>query len=66
MKKQHRKENGISELNHTTQLQDLENAQQKSLDDCAVALQSIAELEKLAIENNQPNIGAYSGAMSAR
>lgn len=31
------------------QLQNLENAQQKSLDDCAVALQSITELEKLAI-----------------
>jgi hypothetical protein len=31
------------------QLQNLENAQQKSLDDCALALQSIVELEKLAI-----------------
>ena len=38
------------------QLQNLENAQQKSLDNCAVALQSITELEKLAIETNQPNI----------
>jgi hypothetical protein len=37
------------------QLQNLENAQQKSLDDCAVALQSISELRKLAIETNQPN-----------
>lgn len=39
------------------QLQNLENAQQKSLDDCALALQSIVELEKLAIETNQSNIG---------
>ena len=38
------------------QFQDLENAQQRSLDDCAAALQSITELEKLAIETNQPNL----------
>jgi hypothetical protein len=57
MKKQHRNESGISELNHTTQLQNLENALQKSLDDCSVALQSIAGLEKLATETNQSNIG---------
>ena len=36
---------------------DLETAQKKSLDDCAVALQSITELEKLAVKASQPNVG---------
>ena len=35
----------------------LEHAQQNALDNCVVAHQSIIELEKLAIETNQPNIG---------
>ena len=38
------------------QLQNLELAQKKAFDDCALALQSIVELRKLAIETNQPNI----------
>ena len=44
------------------QLQNLENAQQKSLDDCAVVLQSIIELEKFAIETNQLNTGNVQDA----
>ena len=40
----------------------LEVAQQKALDDCAAALQSIIELEKLAVETNQHNIGNVQDA----
>lgn len=46
----------------TTQPQNLEHAQKKALDDCAVALQSITELEKLAIETNQLNTGNVQDA----
>lgn len=38
-------------------LSNLELAQKKALDDSAAAFQSIIELEKLAIETKQPNIG---------
>ena len=54
--KQTKKSDSLNSM-RLLQLQNLENAQQKSLDDCALALQSIVELEKLAIETNQPNIG---------
>lgn len=57
MKKLHRTVSDQSELNQTTLSQNLENAQLKALDNCAVALQSIVDLHEIVIETNQPNPG---------
>lgn len=59
--KQNKKSDSLNSM-RLQQLQNLENAQQKSLDDCAVALQSIIELETLAIETNQLNTGNVQDA----
>ena len=50
------KKSGSRESMGIPDLSNLETAQHTALDDCAVALQSITGLEKLAIETNQPNL----------
>lgn len=59
--KQTKKSNSLNSK-RLQQLQNLENALRKSLEDCAVALQSITELEKRAIETNQLNAGNVQDA----
>ena len=57
MKKLHRTVSDQSELEQTTLSQNLEKAQLKALDDCAAALQSIADLHEIVDETNQPTPG---------
>ena len=57
MKKLHRTVSDQSELEHTTLSQNLEKAQLKALDDCAVALQSITDLHEIVIAINHPTPG---------
>ena len=57
MKKQHRIKSDSSELIQTTQPQNLELAQKKALDDCAVALQSITDLHEIVKATNHPTPG---------
>ena len=57
MKKLHRTVSDQSELNQTTLSQNLEKAQLKALDDCAVALQSIVDLHEIVIATKHPTPG---------
>ena len=57
MKKQHRIKSDSSELIQTTQPQNLEYAQKRALDDCAVALQSITDLHEIVKATNHPTPG---------
>lgn len=57
MKKLHRTVSDQSELDQTTQPQNLEYAQKKALDDCAVALQSISYLHEIVTATNHPTPG---------
>ena len=57
MKKIHRTVSDQSELEQTTQPQNLELAQKKALDDCAKAIQSITDLHELVKATNHPKPG---------
>lgn len=57
MKKLHRIVSDHSELNQTTLSLNLEKTQQKALDDCATALQSIVDLHEIVVETNQSTPG---------
>ena len=54
MKSNHSIKSDKKELTQTVQQQNLEIAQRKALDNCAIALQSIAELQEIMIATKHP------------